>query len=351
MGRAEDILLSIRTRGIKAIEEFYENREYEDLFLDFKRTATKSDSNKLDYKDRLNLAKAISGFGNSEGGLIVWGLDCSKDSTGADIAHTSVPINNPVRFASWLESVVSGCTVPPHSKVTSEAIAINEDEGYVVTYIPKSNHAPHQVTLSEYQHRYYIRAGSDFITTPHSVLAGMFGRRPQPHLSHDFFIAPAQFISFDGSDIIKIQTSLTLKNFGPGIARDMFVNAIFSAYPGEACKINFEKASSYFEEQKSFGIDRKSHDYIIMCKPDFRLAPEAAITTFRCNFFLKPPFTEDLKIDLIYGCNDMPSMKFPIYMSLDKLNQVYEESLNKKHNDSLDDEYASRASIQLLRID
>ena len=33
-----------------------------------------------------NLSKAISGFGNSEGGVLVWGVDCSRDLEDGDVA-------------------------------------------------------------------------------------------------------------------------------------------------------------------------------------------------------------------------------------------------------------------------
>lgn len=50
--------------------------EVEELFLDYKRAATVTPFRKLDVSDRKNLAKAIAGFANSEGGVIVSGVDC-----------------------------------------------------------------------------------------------------------------------------------------------------------------------------------------------------------------------------------------------------------------------------------
>ena len=114
MGRAEDIFQKIRSEGEAAIDQFIEDRDSEELFLDFKRSANNGDGKKLDSKDRENLAAAISGFGNSEGGVVVWGVDCSPDRDRADVAHTKVPIKDPQRFKSWIEGAVSGCTVPPH---------------------------------------------------------------------------------------------------------------------------------------------------------------------------------------------------------------------------------------------
>ena len=46
----------------------------ENLYLDFKKAADgKGPATK---PDRKNLSKALSGFANSEGGVIVWGVQC-----------------------------------------------------------------------------------------------------------------------------------------------------------------------------------------------------------------------------------------------------------------------------------
>jgi hypothetical protein len=108
MGRAEDIFKKIKDEGKRAIDEFIATRKSEELFLDFKRSADNGAGNvlNLNIKDRENLARAISGFGNSEGGVVIWGVYCSKDVDFADVATTKFPINNARRFESWLEGAV-----------------------------------------------------------------------------------------------------------------------------------------------------------------------------------------------------------------------------------------------------
>jgi len=174
MGRAEDLFQRLSDSGEKAIDELILDRQSEELFLDFKRSADNGSGRKLHDNDPANLAKAISGFGNSEGGVIVWGVDCSRTPDIGDVAKSKVPIRNAKRFLSWLEGAVSGCTAPPHPRVQHVAIESSTDreDGFVLTYISKSYLAPHQC-LKPLQ--YYIRAGSDFVPTPHAVLMGLFG--------------------------------------------------------------------------------------------------------------------------------------------------------------------------------
>ena len=92
MGRGEDLFERVRNEGETAIESFIDTQQSEELFLDFKRSADNGSGNKLHNNDRQNLAKAISGFGNSEGGVIVWGIECSRDSKKGDVAYSKVLI-------------------------------------------------------------------------------------------------------------------------------------------------------------------------------------------------------------------------------------------------------------------
>ena len=85
----------------------------EELFLDFKQAvSTGKNGTSLHKDDRKNLAKGISGFGNSEGGVIVWGVECSRDCDIGDVAKAKVKVKNVHRFLSWLENAISGCTIP-----------------------------------------------------------------------------------------------------------------------------------------------------------------------------------------------------------------------------------------------
>jgi hypothetical protein len=167
MERCREIYDRIRSEGTLALENFVADRQAEELFLDFKRASNDGADAKLTNSDRKNLSKAISGFGNSEGGVVVWGVDCSLDTDGADVAKALVPIENPRRFASLLQGAISGCTIPPHSKVENHVIDDNNGRGYVITLIPKSDAVPNDrrgsgLTL---QHVHTSNAGRQFDPT------------------------------------------------------------------------------------------------------------------------------------------------------------------------------------------
>jgi predicted HTH transcriptional regulator len=76
----------IATAGEGAIDQLIADRQSEELFLDFKRSSDNGAGARLSDADRGNLAKAISGFGNSEGGVIIWGVDCRPNQVVGDVA-------------------------------------------------------------------------------------------------------------------------------------------------------------------------------------------------------------------------------------------------------------------------
>src|SRR5579863_7350152 len=114
MGRAETLFQSLIDGGMPMVSTLIEQRASEELYLDFKRTATQAEHRSLQPDDRDNHARAISGFGNTAGGVILWGVDCRNLPTGGDIARTLHPVPNADRFKSWLEADVSGATLPSH---------------------------------------------------------------------------------------------------------------------------------------------------------------------------------------------------------------------------------------------
>jgi predicted HTH transcriptional regulator len=70
-----DLLETYEQLGTHEIEEYIRLEQEEHLHLEFK-TVENSDLSKRD--DRKNLAICVSGFANSDGGLIIWGWTREK---------------------------------------------------------------------------------------------------------------------------------------------------------------------------------------------------------------------------------------------------------------------------------
>jgi predicted HTH transcriptional regulator len=68
---------------LEKIKEFVQDQQEEHLTLEFK---TVSRADLTDKQDRRNFAKAISGFANSSGGTIVWGVEAKGNKQKIDCA-------------------------------------------------------------------------------------------------------------------------------------------------------------------------------------------------------------------------------------------------------------------------
>jgi hypothetical protein len=292
MSRSEDLIKMLRENGESAIDQLINDREAESLFLEFKRGATSSSSRGLESVDRDNLAKAISGFGNSSGGLLVWGVAC--DETAAE----KLPIENAERFRSLIENAISGCTLPPHTEVENHVIPSSQTNlGFVVTHIPKSNSAPHQALGRRV---YYIRAGSNFVPATHDTIAGLFGRRPQPSIAVNFF-AESVNRSRD-ANVIRLVIAINLLNLGPAPVGDVFLNTeLWSLKGGSRFVLHRLVADNNWtiEAPTNNGISLVSRD-------PYRLAPLVPVPLVSLELALREPFESEFTTKLAYGAAGAP---------------------------------------------
>ncbi|MDD4201998.1 MAG: ATP-binding protein [Candidatus Omnitrophica bacterium] len=321
--RAREIFERIKNEGEKAIDAFILTRRSEELFLDFKRSADDGEGTVLHHDDRKNLAKAISGFANSEGGVVVWGVDCSKDNySGYDVARAKMPIEDVDKFVAFLEGAVSGCTIPAHNKIENHGIKQKgRNSGFVITLVPKSPGAPHQAV---YKYYYYMRAGSNFLPVTHSILAGMFGKRPYPHIVPIYDYYPPQIKRSRTKDheiIIKI--CFTVNNNGVGIAHDIFINIDIATLPGPNCKAWYDVIDkNIWMAHLDYG-----HKLGVICKNEFRLAPKGVSRAIVLNLSLKPPFTDKLKIESDLGSEGAEPFYGYIMSEKERVEKYYEKIL------------------------
>lgn len=203
-------------------------RRSEDLTLDFKLAP----SIFAGRDDRRTLAVAISGFANSNGGLIVWGIDARRDADGVDCAQAAVPIPTPDLFMSRLVDYAGRASSPAPDGVQHRLI---EGAGgpFALTYVPESSAGPHMAKLGE--DRYYKRSGGSFLVMEHFEVADMFGRRPRP-------ILKVIFTPREGGATILV----SIRNEGRGLARSPYLAL---EVPGAF------RASQYgFDGNGSFGL-------------------------------------------------------------------------------------------------
>lgn len=202
-------------RGVLAWEA---DEAEETSYLEFKR---KEDSNtfKLSEKDKSNLSKAISGFANSYGGVVVFGVHALKGDhkDGPDRVRSILPISDIEKSHAYIEKNLPNLIEPPVPGASVSLVRDSSDntKGIIVIYVPDSHLSPHRARgLAEVQDRYYMRSSTETVIVPHAALAAMFGRRPPPRL-----IPRVSLKMNQGS----IQMLIWIRNEGKGFARNVAV--------------------------------------------------------------------------------------------------------------------------------
>ena len=306
MGRAEDLFQSLIDVGESMIRQLVEQRASEELFLDFKRAATQAQHTRLQLDDRENHAKSLSGFGNTAGGVIVWGVDCRNLRDSGDVARALHPIPFVDRFRSWLEADVSGATLPSHVGVRHGVCHRDANgAGYVATLVPAADHGPLQVPT---QWRYYMRAGSSFTAIPHAMLAAMFGRRPTPQFAVN--VSVAYPLNLQG-ERAGTAAHITVRNDGLGIARDLFLSVRVVTSPDSDCVRIMPAGDDRIQEM--FGPHGSR---TVMCHPHAAFPPGSEVRMAEIVLSLPKVIPractdltsqEGIGIEIAVGCGNGPT--------------------------------------------
>jgi len=158
------------------VTDYINNQQEENLLLEFK-TVNRPDLNR---EDRKNLAKTVSAFANSSGGLIVWGVE-ARNNAGVDCASAAHAIQPLTVLITALNRHGGAAVSPILEGLRHKALPTKGDSGFAVTIVPESDVGPYMAKLGE--DRYYKRSGDSIYLMEHFDLEDMFGRRKKPHLS------------------------------------------------------------------------------------------------------------------------------------------------------------------------
>lgn len=178
--RALDFFEQVKTDGLPFLKALINSDPptLETDWLDFKG------GEKLDEKNVKRIwSEALSGFANTEGGVLVWGIDARKNpDTGVDSASRLSLVKNSEVFVSRLKELHSQSTDPPISGVDfwSAHDDPSSDSGVVVCYVPESKFKPHRAEAAE--RNYYIRAGDSFHVPSVALLRSLFFPEYYSHL-------------------------------------------------------------------------------------------------------------------------------------------------------------------------
>ncbi len=219
MDQAETLFDRFRKQGIEEIRDLIRRKQEENIFIEFKR---KSHPNRgsLSDDDKKNYAIALSGFANSEGGLLIWGVKADKpDEESPAVATQLIPITKLQAYLSNLNSLTGQAVVPIVDGVENFHIQNPDhpDTGYIVTYVPKTNltGCAHRAQVQGTK-QYYKRSGDGFYVMEHYDLMDVINR-----IKHPRVIARVELRRLSTGPDLKLQ--IILKNIGRIPAIDIYM--------------------------------------------------------------------------------------------------------------------------------
>jgi Putative DNA-binding domain len=133
-----------KPRTLHDLQTLISNRVQEDLHLDYKASPSISDNK------RGEIAKDVSAFANSDGGVLVYGIEEGKDhypvrvDGGIDATHFN---------REWLENIVTSNISPRIDGLVISPIEITAGRCAYVVEVPKSYRGPHQERTSKRYHK------------------------------------------------------------------------------------------------------------------------------------------------------------------------------------------------------
>jgi hypothetical protein len=167
-----------QVKSYSRIDEMIEEGESEGLHLECKAPS----GPRLNKDLKKHLSKALSGFSNTAGGVIIWGVSTTKHKhTGLDVLSQIEPIGKCKQFEQQVASTVPTLTNPSVNGVSTKILKKNRKDtrGVVVMHIPKAKGDPVQ-SISD--NLFYFRSGEEFCVAPYEMIKRLFSSTESPDL-------------------------------------------------------------------------------------------------------------------------------------------------------------------------
>ena len=190
----------------------------EDLHLEVKECHAPLPANMKGY-----LSQALSGFANSDGGVLVLGMTAKGGDLvrgEPDVIQSAKPFKGFRSVAGEVRRLLGQAVQPVVDGVDVREIESirSGDFGYVVVLVPASDAGPHRAMLKNGGDReFWKRSGDSFYRMEVFDIADMFGRRRRPMLVLIWRVSLEQ--SPDDQRVFKWSLILGLSNEGRALAR------------------------------------------------------------------------------------------------------------------------------------
>jgi hypothetical protein len=171
----------IELENIYELRNLIINQVEENIHLDYKSADSlqKSDGKKKE------IAKDVSAFANSDGGVIIYGIKEFDELEKRHLPEAITPINREIITKEWLEQVINSNITPRMDGIIIQPISVdsNSNDVVYVVYIKKSNTA-HQAS----DFRYYKRFNFESVAMYDYEIKDIMNRKKTPIISLTFIL-------------------------------------------------------------------------------------------------------------------------------------------------------------------
>ena len=186
---AESIFQQLRSW--RSLQDLIDAGETEGLYLECKAPTSPT----LNPGMRQHLGEAISGFSNTSGGVVIWGISTTKHAhSRLDVLTQIEPVGNVVSLAANIDRAIPSLGYPTIRSVPSMVVRRQKSDtrGVVVTYVPPNAGDPVQNVLDK---KFYLRTIDGFVEMPYDVLKRLFAGSSAPDLRPEL---PAHLVTRTG---------------------------------------------------------------------------------------------------------------------------------------------------------
>jgi len=192
--------------------------EAEGLYLECKAPS----ASRLNRKMKAELAVSVSGFSNTSGGVIIWGMSTTNHPHGElDVLTQIVPIGPCKRFAQQVRTTIPSLSTPAILNSTTKIIKQRptDSRGVVLTHIPRHLGDPVQSITDD---KFYFRSGDAFVVAPYDMIRRLFAAAESPDLHATIAVNVAAPTDTGGWQI-----PIVVSNESTAAAEDLAVNLTF----------------------------------------------------------------------------------------------------------------------------
>ena len=185
--------------SISRIEAMIGDGETEGINLECKAPTVQ----RLTRDIKTQLARAVSGFSNCDGGVIIWGVATTKHShSGLDVLSHIEPLGNCKHFEQQISRAIPSVSMPNIIKHQTTVIKkrSTDTQGLVVALVPKTSGDPVQSTVDNH---FYFRVGDGSVIAPYELIKGLFAAIASPDLL-PVFLSELVKENEDGSWVVPI---------------------------------------------------------------------------------------------------------------------------------------------------